>query len=105
MLLLIAIVTKNPAGLIINGGVLAYGAAGSNNGVSGRAKATAKESADVLKKRCRNRVGSIELMVCIPTEISSNYKTSGKITRASNLLDRLNHADCYPCRMRLKHLP
>jgi hypothetical protein len=43
--------TKNPAGLIINGGVQAYGAASGNNGVSGRAKATAKEIADVLKKR------------------------------------------------------
>ena len=43
--------TKNPAGLIINGGVQAYGAASGNNGVEGRAKDTAKEIADVLKKR------------------------------------------------------
>lgn len=43
--------TKNPAGLIINGGVQAYGAASGNNGVEGRAKDTAKEIADVLKQR------------------------------------------------------
>ena len=43
--------TKNPAGLIINGGVQAYGAASGNNSVEGRAKATAKKIADVLKKR------------------------------------------------------
>jgi Domain of unknown function (DUF4410) len=43
--------TKNPAGLIINGGVQAYGAASGNNGAGGRAKATAKEIADVLKQR------------------------------------------------------
>jgi len=43
--------TKNPAGLIINGGMQAYGAASGNNTVEGRAKATAKEIADALKKR------------------------------------------------------
>jgi hypothetical protein len=43
--------TKNPAGLIINGGMQAYGAASGNNGVAGRAKATAKEIAGVLKQR------------------------------------------------------
>jgi Domain of unknown function (DUF4410) len=43
--------TKNPAGLIINGGMQVYGAASGNNDVSARAKATAKEIADVMKKR------------------------------------------------------
>ena len=43
--------TKNPAGLIINGGMQAYGAASGNSGVEGRAKATAKEISEVLKKR------------------------------------------------------
>ena len=43
--------TKNPAGLIINAGVQTYGVASRNDSVTGRAKATAKEIADVLKKR------------------------------------------------------
>jgi hypothetical protein len=43
--------TKNPAGLIINGGMQAYGAASGNNTVEARAKASATEIADVLKKR------------------------------------------------------
>ena len=43
--------TKNPAGLIINGGMQVYGEASGSDEVSGRAKATAKEIADVLKKR------------------------------------------------------
>ena len=43
--------TKNPAGLIINGGMQAYGAASGDNTVEARAKSTAKEIADVLKQR------------------------------------------------------
>ena len=43
--------TKNPAGLIINAGVQTYNVASGNSEVSGRAKATAREIADVLKKR------------------------------------------------------
>lgn len=43
--------TKNPAGLIINGGMQAYGAASGNNGVEGRAKDIAEKIADVLKQR------------------------------------------------------
>ena len=43
--------TKNPAGLIINAGMQAYGEASGSNEVTGRAKATAKEIADALKKR------------------------------------------------------
>jgi len=43
--------TKNPAGLIINGGMQVYGVASGNGELSGRAKATAKEIADVLKQR------------------------------------------------------
>jgi Domain of unknown function (DUF4410) len=43
--------TKNPAGLIINGGMQIYGVASGNGEVSARAKATADEIADVLKKR------------------------------------------------------
>jgi uncharacterized protein DUF4410 len=43
--------TKNPAGLIINAGMQTYGAASGSSTVEARAKATAKEIADVLKKR------------------------------------------------------
>jgi len=43
--------TKNPAGLIVNAGVQAYGEASGSDEVTGRAKATAKEIADVLKQR------------------------------------------------------
>jgi hypothetical protein len=43
--------TKNPAGLIINAGVQTYGEASGSDEVTGRAKATAQEIADVLKKR------------------------------------------------------
>jgi hypothetical protein len=43
--------TKNPAGLIINAGVQTYGTASGNSTVEGRAKASAKEIADVLKQR------------------------------------------------------
>ncbi len=43
--------TKNPAGLIINAGVETYGEASGNDEVTGRAKATAKKIADVIKKR------------------------------------------------------
>jgi hypothetical protein len=43
--------TKNPAGLIINAGVQTYGEASGSDAVTGRAKATAREIADVLKQR------------------------------------------------------
>lgn len=43
--------TKNPAGLIINAGVETYGEASGKDEVTGRAKATAKEIGDVIKKR------------------------------------------------------
>jgi hypothetical protein len=43
--------TKNPAGLIINGGMQVYGVASGKNSVEGRAKATTDEIAEVLKKR------------------------------------------------------
>ena len=43
--------TANPAGLIISSGMKVYGEASGNSEVTGRAKATAKEIADVLKKR------------------------------------------------------
>ena len=43
--------TKNPAVLIINGGMQIYGVTSGNGEVSARAKATADEIADVLKKR------------------------------------------------------
>ncbi len=45
------IVTANPAGLIIGGGVKAYGEHTGSSKVEGRAKDTAKEIMDVLKKR------------------------------------------------------
>jgi Domain of unknown function (DUF4410) len=43
--------TKNPAGLIINGGMQVYGEASGSDEVTGRAKATADKIADVLKQR------------------------------------------------------
>jgi Domain of unknown function (DUF4410) len=43
--------TKNPAGLIINGGMQAYGVTSGSGEVSARAQATADEIADALKKR------------------------------------------------------
>jgi hypothetical protein len=43
--------TKNPAGLIISGGMKAYGEASGKDTIEGRAKATAKEISDLLKKR------------------------------------------------------
>jgi hypothetical protein len=43
--------TKNPAGLIINAGMQTYGEASGSDAVTGRAKATAREIADVLKQR------------------------------------------------------
>jgi hypothetical protein len=43
--------TKNPAGLIISGGMKAYGEASGSDKIEGRAKATSKEIAEVLKKR------------------------------------------------------
>jgi hypothetical protein len=45
------IVTGNPVGLIVGGGMKIYGEASGSAKVEGRAKATAKELADVLKKR------------------------------------------------------
>jgi hypothetical protein len=46
---------KNPAGFIISGGMDVYGEASGSNGIEGRAKATAKEIADVLKKRFQDQ--------------------------------------------------
>jgi hypothetical protein len=43
--------TANPAGLIISSGMKVYGEASGSSEVEGRAKATAKEIADVLKRR------------------------------------------------------
>ncbi len=43
--------TKNPAGLIISSGAKVYGEASGSSKVEGRAKATAKGIADVIKKR------------------------------------------------------
>ena len=45
------IATANPAGLIISSGMKVYGEASGSSTVEGRAKATAKEIADVLKER------------------------------------------------------
>lgn len=45
------IATHNPAGLIISAGMKAYGEETGRSGIEGRVKATAKEIADVLKKR------------------------------------------------------
>jgi len=54
------LVTKNPVGLIINGGVQGYQVASGNSGIEGRAKATAKEISDVLKKRFEEQNWIIE---------------------------------------------
>ena len=43
--------TKNPAGLIVSGGMKAYGEASGSDTIEGRAKDTAKEIASVLKTR------------------------------------------------------
>ena len=43
--------TANPAGLIISSGMKVYGEASGSSEVTGRAKSTAKEIADVLKQR------------------------------------------------------
>jgi len=43
--------TANPAGLIVSTGVKAYGEASGSSTIEGRAKATAKEIADVLRER------------------------------------------------------
>jgi hypothetical protein len=45
------IATANPVGLIVGGGVKAYGEYTGSSKIEGRAKATAKEITDVLKKR------------------------------------------------------
>jgi hypothetical protein len=45
------IATANPAGLIVSSGMKVYGEASGNSKVEGRAKATAKEIAKVLKQR------------------------------------------------------
>ena len=47
--------TSNPAGLIISGGMKVYGEASGSSKVEGRATATAKEIASVLKKRFREQ--------------------------------------------------
>jgi hypothetical protein len=43
--------TANPAGLIVSSGIKVYGEESGNSTVEGRARATAKEIADVLKQR------------------------------------------------------
>lgn len=45
------IATANPAGLIVSGGMKVYGEYSGSSKIEGRAKATAKEIAEVLKKR------------------------------------------------------
>jgi len=45
------IATGNPVGLIVSGGMKAYGEASGSSKIEGRAKATAKEIADALKTR------------------------------------------------------
>ncbi len=47
----VAIATGSPIGLIVTGGMKIYGEASGSSGLEGRAKATAKEIADVLKTR------------------------------------------------------
>ena len=47
----VAIATGNPIGIIVSGGMKIYGEASGSSQLEGRAKATAKEIADVLKTR------------------------------------------------------
>lgn len=47
--------TKNPLGLIVSGGMKAYGEVSGSSGVEGRAKKTAEEIAKVLKKRAQGQ--------------------------------------------------
>jgi hypothetical protein len=47
--------TANPAGLIVSTGMKVYGEASGRSTVEGRAKQTAKEIADVLKKRFKEQ--------------------------------------------------
>jgi hypothetical protein len=47
----VAIATGNPVGLIVSSGMKIYGEASGSSKLEGRAKATAKEIADVLKTR------------------------------------------------------
>jgi len=49
--ILALVATHNPAGLIISTGMKAYGEETGSSGIEGRAKQTAREIADVLKKR------------------------------------------------------
>jgi len=49
--ILALVATHNPAGLIISTGMKVYGEETGRSGIEGRAKQTAKEIADVLKKR------------------------------------------------------
>jgi hypothetical protein len=45
------LITGSPVGLIVGGGMKVYGEASGSSRIEGRAKATAKEIADVLKQR------------------------------------------------------
>lgn len=45
------LITGNPVGLIVGGGMKVYGEASGNSKIEGRAKQTAKEIGDLLKKR------------------------------------------------------
>jgi hypothetical protein len=45
------LITGSPVGLIVGGGLKVYGEASGRSGIKGRAKATAKEIAEQLKKR------------------------------------------------------
>lgn len=49
------LVTGNPVGLIVGGGLKIYGEASGNAKIEGRAKATAKEISDQLKNRFREQ--------------------------------------------------
>jgi len=49
------IATANPAGLIVSGGMKLYGETSGSSKIEGRAKATAKEIADILKQRFKDQ--------------------------------------------------
>jgi len=49
------LITGNPVGLIVSGGLKVYGEASGSSTIEGRAKATAKEIGDVLKTRFQSQ--------------------------------------------------
>ncbi len=71
------LVTANPAGLIISSGFKVYGETSGRTRIEGRAEATAKEIADVLKKQFQEQ-GWIKI------EVHPNSQTGQTTTTTNN---------------------